>query len=156
VLLQDTNLFPRLTIAQEVGLGWRPDLRLDAAQGAGVKAVLEQVGLAGFEARKPGALSGGQQSRAALARVLLADRPIVLLDEPFAALGPGLRAEMLALMRVTLTGRTVLMVTHDPADAQSVADQVILVADGQAQGPVETAALFANPPVALSDYLGTR
>jgi thiamine transport system ATP-binding protein len=154
MLFQDNNLFPHLTISQNIGLGLRPDLRLTHADRVRVTGVLDQVGLTGFEARKPGALSGGQQSRAALARVLLADRPVVLLDEPFAALGPGLRAEMLGLVRDRLEGRTMLMVTHEPEDAKRAADRVVLVADGVASGPRDTAALFADPPEALRDYLG--
>ena len=95
--------------------------------------------------------------RAALARALLRARPILLLDEPFAALGPALKAEMLDLVTETAneTGATVLMVTHDPADARHFADLTVLVADGVAAAPVPTAALFANPPSALRDYLGT-
>ena len=154
MLFQDNNLFPHLTIAQNVGLGLRPDLRLTQADRALVTAALDQVGLANFAARKPGALSGGQQSRAALARVLLADRPVVLLDEPFAALGPGLRADMLGLVRERLAGRTVLLVTHDPDDARRVADRAVLVAQGVASMPVATGDFFANPPKALRDYLG--
>jgi thiamine transport system ATP-binding protein len=156
ILFQDNNLFAQLTLAQNVGLALRPDLRLDRDQHARVADVLGKVGLAGLGARKPGAVSGGQQSRAALARVLLADRPLVLLDEPFAALGPGLKAEMLGLVRTMLVGagKTVLMVTHDPADARAVADAVILVADGVAAAPVATALIFADPPKALRDYLG--
>lgn len=158
VLFQDNNLFPHLTIGQNIGLALRPHLRLTTHEKAKVSHVLKQVGLDGFEARKPAALSGGQQSRAALARVLLADRPVVLLDEPFAALGPGLKDEMLDLVEGYLhaAGRTLIMVTHDPADAKRIADQVVLVADGVATDPVETGALFTNPPRALTDYLGTR
>jgi thiamine transport system ATP-binding protein len=79
-----------------------------------------------------------------------------LLDEPFAALGPALKAEMLDLVTETAneTGATVLMVTHDPADARRFADLTVLVADGVAAEPMPTAALFANPPSALRDYLG--
>ncbi len=154
MLFQDNNLFPHLSIAQNVGLGLRPDLRLTPTDRAQVTAVLDQVGLADFAARKPGALSGGQQSRAALARVLLADRPVVLLDEPFAALGPGLRADMLGLVRDRLAGRTVLLVTHDPEDARRVADRVVLVSHGVATAPQETTALFADPPESLREYLG--
>ena len=156
VLFQDNNLFPHLTIAQNIGLALRPDLRLSPAEHAQVSDVLARVGLEGFEDRKPAALSGGQQSRAALARVLLADRPVVLLDEPFAALGPGLKNEMLDLVQTVLatSGRSLIMVTHDPADAKRIADQVVLVANGHATPPADTSTLFANPPKALVAYLG--
>ncbi len=79
-------------------MGLRPDLRLTAAERERVAAALAKVGLAGLEARLPGQLSGGQLGRAALARVLLRARPLLLLDEPFAALGPALKAEMLDLV----------------------------------------------------------
>ncbi|MEJ6404771.1 thiamine ABC transporter ATP-binding protein [Yoonia sp. 2307UL14-13] len=156
ILFQDHNLFPHLTIAQNVGLAIAPRLRLGVADQARVSEVLTRVGLEGMESRRPAALSGGQQSRAALARVLLADRPVVLLDEPFAALGPALRRDMLDLVKDTLTGagRTVIMVTHDPADARRVADETVLVADGRAAPPLATETLFATPPPALAAYLG--
>lgn len=156
MLFQDNNLFPHLTIAQNVGLGLRPNLKLTKSEQQQVAEALAKVGLAGFEARKPSALSGGQQSRTALARVLVSDRPLVLLDEPFSALGPAMKDDMLDLVQSMLiaAGKTVLMVTHDPRDAQRVADQVVLVADGTAQVPQETHAIFAEPPEALKDYLG--
>lgn len=156
MLFQDQNLFPHLTLDQNLGLGLQPNLRLTAEQREQVAEVLERVGLAGMGARKPAALSGGQQGRAALARALLRARPMLLLDEPFAALGPALKAEMLDLLEevATVTRATVLMVTHDPADAQRFADHTILVADGVAAAPVETTRLFADPPQALRDYLG--
>jgi thiamine transport system ATP-binding protein len=156
MLFQDNNLFPHLTAAQNVGLGLRPDLRLSPVQREKVEEALAQVGLSGFGSRKPGALSGGQQSRVALARVLVADRPLVLLDEPFSALGPALKDEMLDLVKDKLhaTGKTVIMVTHDPADARRVADFAALVADGNLSAPVATADLLDNPPPALAAYLG--
>lgn len=156
ILFQDQNLFPHLTLAQNLGLGLNPRLRLTAADRARITETLARVGLAGMEGRKPGQLSGGQQGRAALARALLRARPILLLDEPFAALGPALKAEMLDLVAETATetGALTLLVTHDPEDALRFADQTVLVADGIAAAPAPTAALFANPPAALRAYLG--
>lgn len=156
MLFQDNNLFPHLTVDQNVGLGLRPNLRLSRGEWDEVAQCLEHVGLAGFGDRRPNQLSGGQRSRAALARMLLRKRPLVLLDEPFAALGPALKTEMLGLVRTLAaeTGATLLMVTHDPRDAARIADQTILVAEGQAHPPADTARLFADPPRALRAYLG--
>ncbi len=156
ILFQDNNLFPHMSVAQNVGLGLRPDLRLSAQQKTQVEAALERVGLAGFGARKPAALSGGQASRVALARMLLRGNPLVLLDEPFAALGPALKVEMLDLVRDLMgeTGATLMMVSHDPEDAKRIAQRTVLVADGEALAPVETTEIFANPPEALQAYLG--
>ena len=156
ILFQDQNLFPHLTVERNLALGLAPDGRLAPAIRAKVAKALHRTGLEGLGQRKPAELSGGQQGRAALARALLRARPLLLLDEPFAALGPALKAEMLALVAevATDTGATVLMVTHDPQDARSFATLTILVADGVAHPPQDTAQLFANPPKALSDYLG--
>ncbi len=156
VIFQDQNLFPHLTVAENVGLGLRPTLNLSADDRAQVEAALGRVGLAGLGQRRPAALSGGQQSRVALARMLLMARPVVLLDEPFSALGPALKAEMLDLVAELAreTGATCLIITHEPGDARRIASHVILVDDGRAAPPVETAALFADPPEALRRYLG--
>lgn len=156
MLFQDGNLFAHLDVAQNVGLGLRADLRLDASAKAQVARAIDRVGLAGLEARKPAALSGGQQSRAALARVLVQGRPLLLLDEPFAALGPALKTEMLDLVDALVreSGATLLMVSHDPADARRIADRVILVEGGRAHPPQPTAKLLDNPPPALQEYLG--
>jgi thiamine transport system ATP-binding protein len=156
ILFQDQNLFPHLTIARNLGLGLNPRLHLSADEWSRVDMVLERVGLAGMGERRQAELSGGQQGRAALARALLRARPILLLDEPFAALGPALKAEMMALVGdvVAETAATLMMVTHDPEDARRHADHTILVADGVATAPQPTAALFADPPPALRAYLG--
>ncbi|WP_435257198.1 thiamine ABC transporter ATP-binding protein [Thioclava sp. FR2] len=156
ILFQDQNLFPHLTISQNLALGLRPDMQLSVEEKARIDAVLERVGLAGLASRRPAQLSGGQMGRAALARALLRARPLLLLDEPFAALGPALKAEMVELVAEVAeeTGATVLMVTHDPKDAQSFSSKTILVAEGLAHPPKETQALFADPPDVLKDYLG--
>ncbi len=157
MLFQDQNLFPHLTLAQNLGLGLRVDLRLSQAEHAQVEDALERVGLSGLGQRLAAQLSGGQIGRAALARALLRARPLLLLDEPFAALGPALKAEMLALVGEVAAenGAAVLMVTHDPRDALGFAAKTVFLADGVAMAPQDTAQLFANPPAALRAYLGT-
>ncbi len=155
MLFQDQNLFPHLTAAQNVGLALS-QRRLTSDQKSRVDDALSRVGLKGFCYRKPANLSGGQQSRVALARLLLQERPLWLLDEPFAALGPGLRSEMLALVRQIAeeVGATVLMVTHDPEDARKFAELLVVVDAGIAQVPRPTTDVFENPDEALRQYLG--
>ena len=156
MLFQDNNLFPHLSVVQNVGLGLRPDLRLSAEDRDRVAEALAGVGLSDQMAKKPGALSGGQQSRVALARVLVQARPWVLLDEPFAALGPALRNEMLDLVRglVAETGAGLIMVTHAPDDVRRLADEVIFVGSGRAEAPRPAATLMDDPPPELRAYLG--
>ncbi|EYD73294.1 ATP-binding cassette domain-containing protein [Limimaricola hongkongensis] len=156
ILFQDNNLFPHLTVERNLALGIDPKGRLDAARRREIEAVLDRVGLHAMGARRPAALSGGQQSRAALARVLLMDRPLVLLDEPFAALGPGLRMEMLDLAREVLAGegRTLMMVSHAPEDAARIASDIVLVDAGRAAAPAPAGPLLETPPPALRAYLG--
>lgn len=155
VLFQDQNLFPHLTVMQNVGLGLRPDLRLSRADQDRIAGALERVGLAGFGSRRPGQLSGGQASRASLARALLRARPLLLLDEPFAALGPALREEMLALVQevVSETGALVLMVTHDPDDAMALGGLTAFVSGGVVNPPVPTGNLLADPTPEVQAYL---
>ncbi len=156
MLFQDHNLFAHLRVWQNVGLGLAADLRLGADGRARVDAALAAVGLPDVAERRPGALSGGQQSRVALARALLRRRPILLLDEPFAALGPALRAEMLDLVaRIAKEGGlTVLMVTHDPGDAVRIATHGLLVAGERAEPPRPLPEFLGDPSPALSAYLG--
>jgi len=157
ILFQDQNLFPHLTLAQNLGLALSPRLHLTPAHLSQIEAILIRLGLNGMADRRPGDLSGGQQGRAALARALLQNRPVLLLDEPFATLGPALKTDLLKLVRdlAAEKQKLVLMVSHDPTDARRFADFTVLVADGKAHPPVVTNELFANPPKALADYLGT-
>jgi len=156
LLFQDHNLFPHLSVEQNVGLGLDPNLRLNTAQKQVVAEALSRVGLQGQGGKYPAQMSGGQQQRVAIARALLRNQPLLLLDEPFAALGPALKHEMLDLVAeiVQASGATLLMVTHQPEDARYIADETVLIADGEAHAPHETAALLDNPPAALREYLG--
>lgn len=157
ILFQDSNLFPHLTLERNLGLALRPDgRRPDAEARARIDGALARVGLDGMAERKPGTLSGGQQGRAALARVLLMARPVILLDEPFAALGPALKAEMLSLVREVgeSLAALVVMVTHDPRDAERFADRVVLVAEGRVHPPVVTRNFFDHPPTEFVAYMG--
>jgi thiamine transport system ATP-binding protein len=158
ILFQDQNLFPHLTVSQNLGLGLRPDLRLSPSDSDRIEIALTRVGLSGLGSRRPAQLSGGQASRAALARALLRARPILLLDEPFAALGPALRSDMLDLVREVAdeTKALVLMVTHDPQDALALGGMMAFVANGIVQPPVPTSDLLANPPPDVQDYLGRK
>ncbi len=156
MLFQEDNLFPHLNAWQNIALGLDPNLRLTKPQHETIANALNRVGLTEYQARKPAALSGGQRARVALARALVRDRALLLLDEPFAALGPALRAEMLDLVKALCdeTGATVLLVSHDPSDASRIAQDVIFVDAGRAYPPAETGQIFAHPPAALRAYLG--
>lgn len=156
LLFQDHNLFPHLTTLQNIGLGLKPNLRLNAEEKATVQGALEKVGLDGLGDKRPGELSGGQQQRVAIARVILRQRPILLLDEPFAVLGPALKQEMLDLVAQVADSinATLLMVTHQPEDATYLGGDTVVVAEGRAATPVATDTLLQNPPAALRSYLG--
>ncbi len=132
-LFQSGDLFDHLDVEMNIVLGLDPRGRPSPAQRAQVGAVLEEIGLPGFERRLPGQLSGGQRQRVALARDLLRDKPLMLLDEPFSALDTDRRDEMAALVR-RLTrdrGLATLVVSHDPADAGRLGSRAITLRDGQ-------------------------
>ena len=156
-LFQEHNLFAHLTAEENVGLGIDPGLRLDAEGRRRVAQALARVGLAAKEKRLPRQLSGGERQRVALARSLVRRRPVLLLDEPFAALGPALRHEMLDLVDALRrsAGLTVILVSHQPEDARRIAARAAFLNEGRilAVGPMP--ALFDAPPVPeLAAYLG--
>jgi thiamine transport system ATP-binding protein len=157
MLFQENNLFAHLDVFTNVGLGVSPAMKLDARQRESVMQAVARVGLQGKEKRLPGALSGGERQRAALARALVRDKPVLLLDEPFAALGPALKADMLALVADMHRERqmTVLMVTHHPEDARQAAGFTAFLDAGRVVAMDETGRLFADRDVAgLDAYLG--
>ncbi len=133
MLFQENNLFAHLTVAQNIGLGLNPGLRLNGEQKRQLAQIAAQVGLEEHLQRLPSQLSGGQRQRAALSRCLVRQRPILLLDEPFSALDPALRSEMLQLLQNVCHQRqlTLLMVSHNLDDAARIAQRTLLVVDGR-------------------------
>lgn len=159
MVFQENNLFAHLDIAKNVGLGRSPALRLSATDRQDIVTALARVGLAGMENRLPQELSGGERQRVALARVLVRDRPILLLDEPFASLGPALRDDMLDLVASVQSERsmTVLFVTHQPEDARKLAENMVFVEFGTVAAKGKTADFFANSgPEAFRHYIGSE
>lgn len=132
MLFQENNLFAHLTVEQNIGLGLRPTLHLKPDEIAKVRQITEQVGLADLLDRYPNALSGGQRQRAALARCFIRRQPILLLDEPFSALDPALRHEMLQLLDEICHSHniTLVMVSHNIEDAHQIAPRTLVIHDG--------------------------
>lgn len=143
-MAQQDLLMPWLNVQENVLLG--PRLRGEPGHLERAQALLEQVGLGGFEQRPVSQLSGGQRQRVALARTLMEDRELVLLDEPFGALDARTRSQMQELTADCLYGRTVLLVTHDPAEAARMGESIYLMT---AQGVESIPAMQGPPPQAF-------
>lgn len=135
MLFQEHNLFAHLTVRENIGLGLHPGLKLNSAQQQQVVQAAQQVGLAEYLDRLPEQLSGGQRQRVALARCFVQPNPIWLLDEPFSALDPLLREEMLTLVKQLASERkrTVVMVTHHLSDARAIANHIAFLSKGRVQ-----------------------
>jgi thiamine transport system ATP-binding protein len=133
MLFQEHNVFPHLSVYQNIGLGIHPALKLTPTQKTQIELAAEKVGLQDHLNRLPDQLSGGQKQRIALARCLVRDRPLLLLDEPFSALDPALRLGMLALVKELAHAQnmTVLMITHHPEDARKIADSCAFMDEGK-------------------------
>ncbi|MEG0338000.1 MAG: thiamine ABC transporter ATP-binding protein ThiQ, partial [Hafnia sp.] len=133
MLFQENNLFSHLSIEQNLGLGLDAGLRLNRTQKQRLHEIAQRVGIIDCLPRLPSQLSGGQRQRAALARCLLRHQPILLLDEPFSALDPALRGEMLQLLEQVCSEQnlTLLMVSHNLDDAARIASRTLLIADGR-------------------------
>lgn len=159
MIFQENNLFAHLDVAANVGLGRSPSLRLNADDRDDVARALERTGLAGKERRLPSELSGGERQRVALARVLVRRRPVLLLDEAFAALGPALRDEMLDLVLKLHTEQkmTILDATHDPLEAARLAEKIVFVEAGRAvAGGAAADFLSGYGPEGFRRYLGAE
>jgi molybdate transport system ATP-binding protein len=133
MVFQDNLLFPHLSALDNVAFGLRTRGLRRAAARAAAAEWLDRVGIGDLGDRRPGSLSGGQAQRAALARALVGDPALLLLDEPLSALDARTRLTVRAELRRHLAayrGSTVL-VTHDPVDAMALADHVVVVDDGR-------------------------
>ena len=133
LVFQSPLLFPHLDAGGNVAFGLRmrklPGNEIEAK----VAEALEMVRLPGFQRRRPSELSGGQEQRIALARALVTQPEVLLLDEPFSALDENLREEMRDLVRDLQRSlcMTTLFVTHDQEEAVRVADRIVLLLDGE-------------------------
>jgi thiamine transport system ATP-binding protein len=159
IMFQENNLFAHLDAFTNVALGLSPSLQLSRAQRQEAEGALERVGLKGFGDRLPGELSGGERQRVALARTLVRKKPLLLLDEPFAALGPAMKKDMTALLKELQKERnlTVLLVTHEPADARSAASHTAFVNEGRILAKRRSEELFKSKDIPeLRAYLGNE
>jgi molybdate transport system ATP-binding protein len=132
-VFQDYVLFPHLTIFENIAFGLRAQRIPGSLVEKRVRQALEQVNLVGLDQRYPAQLSGGQQQRIALARALVLQPQLLLLDEPLAALDVQTRREVRQELRriLTETGITTLMVTHQYLDALLFGDQILVVDQGR-------------------------
>ncbi|WP_038902100.1 thiamine ABC transporter ATP-binding protein ThiQ [Dickeya dadantii] len=156
ILFQENNLFPHLTLAQNIALGLHPGLKLTEEQRGTLRDIAGRMGLSALLERLPSQVSGGQRQRVALARCLIRQQPILLLDEPFSALDPALRQEMLSLVDEICRDRrlTLLMVSHQLEDAMRIAPRSVLVVDGRIYHDGPTGELPNHPDAAR--ILGLR
>jgi ABC-type Fe3+/spermidine/putrescine transport system ATPase subunit len=147
MVFQSFALFPHMTVAGNIGYGLRLRKLPKTEIRARVDDMLELVGLAGFAERMPHELSGGQQQRVQLARSLVLDVKILLLDEPLAALDAKLRKDMcIELKRIQeKVGITFVHVTHNQEEAMTVADNLAIISDGELVEVGRAVDLYENP-----------
>jgi ABC-type Fe3+/spermidine/putrescine transport system ATPase subunit len=147
MVFQKPLLFPHMTVAENVGFGLKMRRLKKDEIDARVAQALRLVRLEGYERRRPHELSGGQEQRVTLARALVTEPRVLLLDEPFSALDENLRGEMRLLVR-ELQQRlriTTIFVTHDQREAMAVADRIALLLDGRIEQSGEPRDLLLNP-----------
>lgn len=157
LVFQSYALFPHLSAFENVAFGLRLKKMAAAEIRRKTEAGIATVGLTGFETRKPAEMSGGQQQRLALARSLVMEPKVLLLDEPLSNLDARLRLEMRnELQRVQKqTGITMVFVTHDQSEALALADRIVLMKDGKVEQTGTPAELYARPnTVFAADFMG--
>lgn len=146
---QADTLLPWLTILNNAVLGHR--LRRGHKPYAQARELLTQLGLGDTLNKYPAQLSGGMQQRVALARVLLENRPVVLMDEPFSALDALTRHQLQDLTAQALKDRTVLLVTHDPLEALRLGHHIAIMSGEPAKIDAISCELIDSPPRSLNN-----
>ena len=157
MVFQSHNLFPHLDVWTNIALGIKASLRLSSEQQLSIEDAMQRLGLNGLQKRKPGQLSGGQQQRVAIARALVRQHPVLLLDEPFAALGPALREEMIDIVKQLVDAKEMaaILVSHYPADARQASAHTAFVHEGRIIKVAPTAELLASAEHGeIRQYLG--
>ncbi len=149
-MAQDDLLLPWLNVRDNVVLGYRLRQKQPADLALQVEQLLEKVGLANYAGRMPYQLSGGQRQRVALARTLLENKPIVLMDEPFSALDVSMRLQLQSLFVELLADKTVILITHDPLEALRLSQSVWLM-QGLPTQIKQVVQLDSTTPRALDD-----
>ena len=132
-MAQQDMLLPWLNVIENVTLGDRLRGIVDPVRRGTAHELIDQVGLKNYAFALPAKLSGGMRQRVALARTLLEDRPVVLMDEPFSALDAVTRLQLQDLAAILLKDKTVLLVTHDPLEALRLGNHIYLMAGRPAQ-----------------------
>ncbi|TDO98261.1 ATP-binding cassette domain-containing protein [Marinomonas balearica] len=156
-LFQSDNVFPQLSVWDNVAIGVHPSRKLSLDDQKRVTQSLKKVQLDHLSSKFPGELSGGQVQRVSIARALVRKQPILLLDEPFSALDPALRREMLNLVKEVTheQGLITIMVTHSPDDALFVDGKIVLVENGKLVAQDDAQVLKGNNRNAhFERYLG--
>jgi len=157
MVFQGYALFPHMNVERNVGYGLRLRKVPAGEMRSRVDAMLELVGLQGYNRRMPHELSGGQQQRVQLARSLVLNMDILLLDEPLAALDAKLRKDMcLELKHIQeKVGITFLYVTHNQEEAMTIADRIAVIADGRLVEEATPEEIYQHPKAAFTaDFIG--
>lgn len=146
IVYQDYALFPHMTVRENVAYGLRRHGYSKDEAAPRVEHMLELFGIARIAERYPGVISGGESQRTALARAMVLEPELLLLDEPFAALDPATKTRMYDTLR-DIHRRfdcTIIFVTHDFHEAQTLADRIGIILEGQLRAVVKSGDLFES------------
>lgn len=159
MVFQQPLLFPHMTVEENVAFGLKMKGVSKKERIAEARRFLERVGLEGFGSRLPTELSGGQQQRVSMVRSLITQPKVLLLDEPFSALDPGLREEMRKwLKQLHIESQaTMILVTHDREEAMFLADRMAVMSEGKLLQTDQPEAIYRRPATPeVAEFMGMR